>query len=205
VQKTQLDSALKALAVNKKIPSFLFMVNNAEGPQAMIDALGRERVLLGFANGGGERDGHIVRIKLLKIKGITIGELDGEISRRLQNIAAAFKAAGIKVEFSRNMDAWLRYHVAMVGPLASAFYMAGSCNYKLARNPEIIKKCLKGLREAVWVLRANGFPVEPPALKVMLAIPDFILVPLLRRLNDQVKRGAFCFGPGSRGGNTGIA
>jgi 2-dehydropantoate 2-reductase len=38
------------------------------------------------------------------------------------------------------------------------------------------------LREGVRVLRANEFPVEPPALKVMLAIPDFILVPLLQRI-----------------------
>lgn len=65
--------------------------------------------------------------------------------------------------------------------MANALYMVGSCNYRLARNPQIIKKGLHGIREAIRVVRANGFPVEPPALKVMLVIPDFILVPLARR------------------------
>ena len=181
VQKIQLESVLEALSVNSKIPAFLFMVNNAEGPQVLIDALGRERVLLGFANAGGERDGHIVRLMIAKGKGVVMGELDGTKSERLQRFAAAFQEAGIKVDFSSKMDAWLRYHVALVGPLANALYMAGSCNYKLARNPEIIRKGLRGIREAINVVRANGFPIEPPALKVMLAIPDFILVLLAKR------------------------
>lgn len=181
VQKIQLESALDALKVNTQIPSFLFMVNNAEGPHVMIDALGRERVLLGFANAGGGRDGHIVRLMIAQNKPVTMGELDGTKSERLEKIADAFKAAGIKVEINRNMDAWLRYHVALVGPLANALYMAGGCNYQLARHPDIIRKGLRGLREAVQVVRANGFPVEPSALKVVMAIPEFILVALARR------------------------
>jgi len=182
VQKTQLDSALKALAVNKKIPAFLFMVNNAEGPQALIDALGKERVVLGFPNAGGERDGHIVRLMIAKGKAVTMGELDGRVSERLQQIASKFKAADIPVDFSRNMDAWLRHHVALVGPLANAMYMAGSCNYKLAENPTVIRKGLRGMREAIKAVEANGFPVEPKAIRLIFAIPEFILVPLARKL-----------------------
>lgn len=182
VQKTQLHQVLQQLAANDRIPVFLVMGNNVEGPAEIVEALGRERVLLGFPNCGGERDGHVVRLMLVTIKGITVGELDGTISERLKRIAAAFKAGGVKVEYSRNIDAWLRYHVAMVAPLANAMYMAGSCNYRLARNPWIILKCLRGLREAVRVLKVHGFPVEPPAMKPFLLMPDFVLLPLLSRL-----------------------
>ncbi len=182
VQKTQLEEALDALSVNSKIPAFLFMVNNAEGPEVMVDALGRERVLLGFANAGGEREGHLVRLMVAKGKAVTMGEIDGSKSSRILKIASAFRQAGIKVEISRNMDAWLRYHVALVGPMANAIYMAGGCNYELARKPEIIRKGLQAQREAMGVLRTNGFPVEPSALRVLTAIPDFILTPLAQRL-----------------------
>ena len=182
VQKVQLASALEALKVNQTIPLFLFMVNTAEGPQAMLDALGADRVVLGFVNAGGERDGHLVRLMLAKGKAVTMGEPDGSISERLQTLAATFREAGIPVEYSKNMDAWLRYHVALVGPLANALYMAGGSNYRLADNPRVVRLGLKGMREAVKVLKAAGFPVEPPALKVMLAIPDFILTPIVRRL-----------------------
>ena len=102
VQKIQFDSALKALAFNKKIPAFLFMVNNTEGPQALIDVLGKERVILGFANAGGERDGHLVRLMIANGKAITMGELDGRVSERLQQSASIFKAADSPVDFSRN-------------------------------------------------------------------------------------------------------
>jgi len=182
VQKVQLASALEALKVNQTIPLFLFMVNTAEGPQAMLDALGADRVVLGFANAGGERDGHLVRLMVAKGKAVTMGEPDGSISERLQALAATFREAGIPVEYSKNMDAWLRYHVALVGPLANALYMAGGSNYRLADNPRVVRLGLKGMREAVKVLQAKGFSVEPPALKVMLAIPDFILTSIVRRL-----------------------
>lgn len=182
VQKSQLRQALHELAVNDQIPAFLVMGNNAEGPQAIIEALGKERVLLGFPNAGGEREGHIVRLMPIKRKGITIGELDGTISDRLKNIARAFKDGGVKVEYSRNIDAWLRYHVAIIAPMANALFMAGSCNYKLARNPRLIKKWLQGVREAFRVLKAHDFPVEPSALKFIFTMPDFVLVPLVKRL-----------------------
>lgn len=182
VQKTQLKSALPALATNDIIPGFLFMVNNAEGPQVLIDALGKERVILGFANAGGERDGHIIRLMIAKGKAVTMGELDGTKSERLQHIASKFREAGIPVDISRNMDSWLRHHVALVGPLANAMYMAGSCNYKLAENPDIIRKGLRGMKEAIKVVKANGFPVEPKSISVVFAIPEFILVPLARKL-----------------------
>ncbi len=81
------------------------MVNTAEGPEAMIDALGRERVILGFANAGGERDGHLVRLMVAKSKAVTMGELDGSRSQRLRRLQPAFKSGGFPIEISRNMDA----------------------------------------------------------------------------------------------------
>lgn len=182
VQKIQLASALEALKVNRVIPFFMFMVNTAEGPKAMLDALGAERVVLGFANAGGERDGHLVRLMVAKGKAVTMGEPDGVISERLQTLASTFREAGVPVDLNQNMDAWLRYHVALVGPLANAIYMAGGSNYRLADNPQAIRLGLKGMREAVKVLQAAGFPIEPPALKVMLAIPDFILTRIMQRM-----------------------
>ena len=182
VQKTQLDAALPVLASNPLIPTFLFMVNTAEGPQVMIDALGRERVMLGFANAGGERDGHLVRLMEAKRKAVTLGELDGSRSERLLRVKAAFESAGFPVEISRNIDAWLRYHVAIVGPFANGFYMVGGCNVALAKNRQAMHMALRAMREAIAVVRAHGFPLQPPALRFMLLLPDFVLVPLLQRL-----------------------
>jgi 2-dehydropantoate 2-reductase len=181
VQKIQLDAALPVLASHER-PAFLFMVNTAEGPQAMIDALGRERVLLGFANAGGERDVHLVRLMVAKRKAVTMGELDGSRSERLLRVGAAFEAAGFPVEISRHMDAWLRYHVALVVPWANGFYMAGGCNLRLARNRKGVQMALRAMREGIAVVRAHGFPLEPAVLRFVLPLPDLLLVPLMQRL-----------------------
>lgn len=182
VRKTQLADALPVLATGAGVAAFLFMVNTAEGPQAMIDAVGRERVLLGFANAGGERDGRLVRVMEAQRKGVTLGELDGVRSDRLERVAEAFRVAGCRVEFSDDVDAWLRYHVALVGPFANALYLAGADNVALANDPATVRLALRAVREAVGVVRAHGFAFEPRALRLLLWLPDAVLVPLLRRV-----------------------
>ena len=178
VQKTQLQDSLAALKVNPHIPTFLFMNNTAEGPQEMIDALGRERVMMGHANAGGERNGPVVHYMINQE--MTLGELDGNKSERLQWIAKNFNEAGFAVEISKDVDAWKRYHVALAVPFAYTMYMNESCNYRLAENRKDVKLCMAGIREAFKVLRTLGYPVEPPKLRYVFAIPDFIVVPLFQ-------------------------
>lgn len=180
VQKTQLESALTSLAVNSLIPTFLFMNNTAEGPQAMVDALGRGRVVMGHVNAGGERNGHVV--EYIVAEKMTMGELDGKKSERLKHIANTFKKAGFPVVISKNIDSWKRYHVAIAAGLTGAIYMAGSCNYRLARSREGVRKCWYSMKEGFQALHALGFPMEPPKLRWAMLLPDFIIVSLLQRV-----------------------
>lgn len=180
VQKTQLISALSAIKVNPNIPTFVFMNNTAEGPQAMIDTVGRERVMMGHANAGGERVGHVVHYMITQE--MTIGELDGRKSKRLFKLVDTLKNAGIKVAFSTNIDSWKRYHVAMAVPFGCAMYLNEACNIKLSENRSDVVKCLHGIREAFAVLRSLGYPVEPPKLKWVFAMPDYILSPLFQQV-----------------------
>ncbi len=180
VQKTQLNPALSALRNNPHIPLFVFMNNTAEGPQEMSDVLGKGRVAMGHANAGGERDEHIVRY-MISDK-MVLGELSGLATERLSSLAKAFTEAGFKTEFSSNIDAWKRYHVALAVPFACAMYMNGACNIKLSKNREAINMCLEGIREAFTVLKSLGYPVEPPKLKWLFFIPDFLLAPLFQKV-----------------------
>lgn len=178
VQRTQVESALPMLAMNQHIPTFLFMHNTVNGFDDLIEAVGRERVLIGHANAGGERNGHIVNY--MASQNMTIGELDGRESERLRQIAALLRLAGFGVEFNKNMDAWKRYHMALGTPMVNAMYMAGSCNYKLARNREALAKFVQGMREAFQVLNKLGYPIEPKKMRVISALPDFLLIALFR-------------------------
>jgi len=93
----------------------------------------------------------------------------------VQGFAAAFRAAGFGVAFNANMDAWKRYHVALGAPETNAMYMAGSCNYRLARNREALGKMIRGMCEGFAVLKAHGYPIEPKGMRLLATLPDLLL------------------------------
>lgn len=176
-------AVLPVLAANRQTPNVLFMNQNVAGPDEIINALGRERVLLGFPGAGGTREGHVVRYIVLsrREQATTIGELDGRTTSRLKQIADALEGAGFPVEICPNMDAWLKTHVAEILPTAGAFYMAGSDRHQLARTRDGLVLMVRAIREGYKVLRALGVPITPSNHKIFNWLPEPILVLLVRR------------------------
>ena len=86
MRKNQVSAILPDLAANQHSPSILFMNNNVAGPDEMVEALGKERVLLGFPGAAGHRDGHVVTVKVTagRQQPTTFGELDGRTTPRLK-------------------------------------------------------------------------------------------------------------------------
>lgn len=180
IQRAHLTEALKDLAKNKNIPTFLFMQNEVTGPKEMVEALGRDRVMIGHANAGGERDGQVVHYMIAAE--MPLGELTGEKTERLKILSEAFKAAGFKNYYSKNIDSWKRYHVALAVPFALAMYNNDICNFKMAKNKEDCRRAWRGIKEAFRVLKDRGFPVEPPKFRLIFAIPEFLILPLFQRM-----------------------
>lgn len=183
VRKNQVRDVLPLLAGNKGTPNILFMVNNPSGYEEWAQAVGRERLVLGFAGASGTREGHVVRYLVAPgfMQPTTFGELDGRATPRLKQIVNVFKVAGFPVAISSNMDAWQKTHVALVSPLANAIYFAGGDNYRLARMPEAGRLVVRGVREGFQVLRALGVPITPPSLRLWEWLPERLLVALLLR------------------------
>jgi 2-dehydropantoate 2-reductase len=61
VRREQIGDVLPALSAARDIRSVLFMHNHAGGSDQLIAAVGRERVLLGFAGASGSRQGDVVK------------------------------------------------------------------------------------------------------------------------------------------------
>ncbi len=183
VRKNQLDPVLEKLAVAPLIPDILFLGNNAAGPGEMIRCVGRERVLLGCPGGGGMRDGRVIRYMLAGRSRLptTIGELDGQLSERLQRIAAVFENAGLPVAFCENMDAWLKTHTALISPMVNAIYAAGCDRMRLAKTRDAVVLLVRAVREGLRVLQAMGIPLTPRSYRVLLWLPEPLLVWYLQR------------------------
>ena len=181
--KQYISEILPILAANQHTPNILFMFNNASGPEELINALGRERILLGFAGAGGTRKDHVIRYRVVdgEKQSTTLGELDGSTTPRLERIASVFESAGFPVVISPQMDAWLKSHAALVGPMAHALYLVGGDNYRLAENKKVIALMLRAIRESVLVLQELDIPVIPPRLNSVRWIPMPVLAALMRR------------------------
>ena len=182
--KNHVPEILPILAANCNTPNVLFMVNNAAGPDEMINALGRERVLLGFPGAGGTRKGHVVRYRVVSARQqpTTFGELDGSTTARLEQIVNVFKGAGFPVAINSQMDAWLKTHVAEVNPMANALFMAGGDNYRLARTRDAIVLMIRAIREGYSVLGKLNIPIVPAKHKLLKWIPEPVLVALMRHI-----------------------
>jgi 2-dehydropantoate 2-reductase len=85
----QLDEIMPGLIANNKIPTVVFMLNNPLGSAALVEALGADRVVLGFPGAGGTLEGHTVHYALIAQQPTTIGEPGGHLTTRLRALAEA--------------------------------------------------------------------------------------------------------------------
>ncbi len=182
--KPALAEVLPILAANRHTPSVMFFGNNASGPEPMISALGRARVLLGFPGAAGIPIDHCIRyvITSRREQPTTIGELDGKRSERIAAIASMLEEAGFPVSVCENMDAWLKTHVAKILPTAGALLYVGGHPDQLASNREALRLMVRAIREAFEVLRANGIPITPSNHRVLLWLPESLIVFIMKRM-----------------------
>jgi 2-dehydropantoate 2-reductase len=170
VRSDQLSGIMPELASNRNTPSVLFMVNNPLGSSWLIDALGQDRVLLGFPGAGGTREGHVVRYAMIAQQPTTVGEPKGKQTTRLCDLAEALRASGFRTRIENDMDSWLISHAFFVTSVSGAIYLAGGDCERLSRSQQLIKLMVDGVREGLSIVRALGRPVRPPALKVLFTL-----------------------------------
>jgi 2-dehydropantoate 2-reductase len=159
------------------------MVNNATGFDEYFQIIGRERVLLGFPGAGGFRDpmGKVTYSILPAILQATqIGELDGATTPRLLKFADLLRDSGFPTDIQKNMDAWLKTHVALVSPIANAIYLADGDVYRLAETRDGLIMMIRAIREGFHVLDHLEIPIVPGKLKILRYLPESILIAILK-------------------------
>ena len=167
VRRDQVASVVPELTANYRIPILIFMLNNPTGSSDLAQAVGRDRVLLGFPGAGGTRDGHLVRYVMIAQQPTTLGELDGQRTARLRNLVETFRQCGFPTTTSRDMDAWLKAHAFFVTAISGAIYMAGGDFHRLSEDKATAALMAEGVREGYSAVRALGHSVEPVALRVL--------------------------------------
>ena len=178
---------LPTLAKNKKVPTFLFLMNNASGPQEFKNALGKERVVMGFPGAAGYREGHkIVHMNAEPSKNmeIVMGLGSNTDAARIEKLADALrKGRYMGVTLEPNMDAWSKFHVALLFPsLAPAFYLCANDRLRMARTRDALVLAWRAIGEGFTALKKMGYPTRPTSLKKFQFIPEPLAVGFLKRI-----------------------
>jgi len=148
------------------------MANNPLGYAAWAAALGK-RLAIGFPGAAGFIRDDVVHYRIVRpwLQATTLGEIDGAITPRLRGLLGAFNRVGIPTRLSRNIDAWQKYHVAWVAPLAAAIYLAQADGAPLAEKPALQRLMIVAMNEGTTALRAMGVPPTPAKMNLLRWTP----------------------------------
>jgi len=176
LRKEQVRDSLPILKKNKS-QNFVFMVNNPLGYDEWGYSLGLERIIPAFPGSGGKIENGIVFYEIVSglIQPTTLGEINGSSSARIKELSRILKNAGFKVSISKNMDAWQKTHVALVGPLGDVIYYDGGNNYTVAKNPLAIMQMNLSVKENFNFLKNSGIGIVPWKLNIIRLMPLWIL------------------------------
>ncbi len=198
VRRDQVASVVPELIANRRIPTLIFMLNNPTGSGDLAQAVGRDRVLLGFPGAGGTREGHLVRYAMIAQQPTTLGEFDGQRTARLRKLVETFGQCGLRTTTSRDMDGWLKAHAFFVTAVSGAIYMAGGSCHRLSEDKATVALMAKGVREGYSAVRALGLSVEPLALRVLFTwLPLSFAIHYWRRFFAS-EMGDYVFGRHAR-------
>ena len=182
IRKNKIPPVLSVLSQNQNVKNILFMGNNALGFDDYLNHLPKERILFGFPGAGGGRKDYVVHyIDSEKPNGkrmpITIGEIDGEMKDQTKQIKALFESANVPVNVVKDIDGWLKYHVAFVSPIGNAFFMCGYSFSKLAKSKDSLRILIRACKEGGNVLKELGYTKRQPfRFNLFYWFPEWILI-----------------------------
>lgn len=181
LRKTQINHLLPDLASNNS-KNFAFIGNNGTGAEEIKKYLAMNKIILGFPGVGGAREGDAIRSVHKNKLPLTLGAANQNSSKAMRKLLRILRLSGIAARGCRNMDSWLKYHIALVSPLANALTIDGGDNVALSRNDDSIKIVVNAIREGYSALRELKYPVKPAKLMTMMLMPDYVIRGKLKKL-----------------------
>ncbi|MDE6531008.1 MAG: ketopantoate reductase family protein [Lachnospiraceae bacterium] len=175
VREHQVHDALKELSYNGS-PNIVTMVNTLEPYCGWENICGKGRIIPAFPGAGGSFDGNVLCAALTPrmIQPTVFSEIDGEMTERISVLAGLFKHAKIPYQIVRDMHAWQLCHLAMVVPIADAYYKADEPE-KAGRERKVMISTAKRLRHNFSLLHELGIPLSPSKMNVFRFLPISIL------------------------------
>ena len=179
VREEHLKPALEALADNCS-PTIVTMVNSIVPYPHWEQLCGVGRILPAFPGAGGRIINDVLDAALTPklIQPTTFGEINGAVTNRIQELDKIFHKAGIPTQIVPDMHAWQICHLAMVVPIADAYYMTDKPEH-VHRNRKIMKQTAKSLHDGFIHLKHAGIKISPVKMNIFRFCPTAIIAAVL--------------------------
>ena len=182
VRENQLYEALTELK-NNKSNIIVTMVNSLDSYKKWEDIVGKGRILPAFPGAGGSinNDGILdAALTPRMIQPTTFAEISGNKSEKTKQFSKILRHAHIPYQKVVDMHMWQLCHLAMVLPIADAYYEA-DCPERAGRDWKTMKKTARRLKRNFTFLRKQKGKLSPwkmnifrfvslPFLTIMLAV-----------------------------------
>ena len=182
VRENQLYEALTELK-NNKSNIIVTMVNSLDSYKKWEDIVGKGRILPAFPGAGGSinNDGILdAALTPRMIQSTTFAEISGNKSEKTKQFSKILRHAHIPYQKVVDMHMWQLCHLAMVVPIADAYYEA-DCPERAGRDWKTMKKTARRLKRNFTFLRKQKGKLSPwkmnifrfvslPFLTIMLAV-----------------------------------
>ncbi len=167
VRENQLHAALEELRQNVS-PTIVTMVNSLETYDSWGAICGAGRIIPAFPGAGGGFDGNVLDAALTPrlIQPTTIGKTGG----REKDLARVLQQAKIPCQIVPNMHAWQLCHLAMVVPIADAYYEAADPEHA-GRDAALMRKTAKQIRDNLDVIAARKIRLSPGKMQAFRLLP----------------------------------
>ena len=183
VRENQLHAALKNLRQNSS-PTIVTMVNSPETCDRWEAICGAGRIIPAFPGAGGGFDGDVLDAALTPrlIQPTTFGKTDG----REKELARIFHGAKIPYQIVPDMHAWQLCHLAMVVPIADAYYEAADPE-RAGRDAVLMRKTAKQIWDNLNEIAARNIRLSPRKMQTFRLLP----VPLVGWILGLVFQSSF--------------
>ena len=112
------------------------------------------------------------------IQPTTFAEIGEKDSQRIEALKALLQSAGIPCQIVPDMHAWQVCHLAMVVPLADAYYMTDDPK-RVHKDKIVMRKTAHALHENFRALKKRGEAISPPKMNLFRLCPVWLLSVIL--------------------------
>ena len=167
VRENQLLAALEELRQNIS-PTIVTMVNSLETYDRWEAICGEGRIIPAFPGAGGGFDGNVLDAALTPrlIQPTTFGITDG----RERELARILRRAKIPYQIVSDMHAWQLCHLAMIVPIADAYYEAADPE-NAGRDAALMRKTAKKIRDNLNAIAVRKIRLSPGKMQVFRLLP----------------------------------